>query len=41
MSEPDYARLTALVASMGYDTAMLRKVPQSWPAPADAGGGTP
>ncbi len=41
MSEPDYARLTALVASMGYDTTMLRKVPQSWPAPADAGGGTP
>lgn len=28
----DYTRLTARVASMGYDVAQLRKVPQRWPA---------
>ena len=31
ISEADYARLTAFIASMGYDTAQLRKVPQRWP----------
>jgi len=41
ISEADYTRLTQFVASMGYDTAKLRKVPQRWPATADEGGGTP
>jgi apolipoprotein D and lipocalin family protein len=41
ITEADYARLTGFVASMGYDTTQLRKVPQRWPAPARAGGGTP
>jgi apolipoprotein D and lipocalin family protein len=41
ISEADYARLTELIASMGYDTTRLRKVPQRWPATADAGEGTP
>jgi apolipoprotein D and lipocalin family protein len=31
ISEADYARLTAFIASMGYDTGQLRKVPQRWP----------
>lgn len=36
VSDADYARLSAFVASMGYDTTQLRQVPQRWPA---AGGG--
>jgi apolipoprotein D and lipocalin family protein len=28
--EADYQRLVAFVASLGYDTAKLRKVPQQW-----------
>jgi apolipoprotein D and lipocalin family protein len=39
MSETDYAHLTSFVASMGYDVAKLRKVPQRWPATVDARGG--
>jgi apolipoprotein D and lipocalin family protein len=38
LSELDYARLTDLVASMDYDVSKLRKVPQRWPAPAEAAG---
>lgn len=30
----EYSRLTAYVASLGYDLAKLRKVPQRWPASA-------
>jgi apolipoprotein D and lipocalin family protein len=41
ISETDYARLTGFIASMGYDTTRLRKVPQRWPAPAHAQGGAP
>jgi len=41
ISEADYARLEEFVASMGYDTTLLRKVPQRWPATADAREGTP
>ena len=41
VNEPDYARLTGLVASMGYDATKLRKVPQRWPAPARAHEGAP
>ena len=36
LSESDYARLTGFVASMGYDTSKLRKVPQRAPATASA-----
>ena len=32
LSDSDYARLTSFVASIGYDTSKLRKVPQRWPA---------
>ena len=32
LSDADYARLTAFVASLGYDLGKLRKVPQRWPA---------
>ena len=38
LSESEYSRLTSFVASMGYDTAKLRKVPQRWPAQPDAEG---
>ena len=38
LSEAEYSRLTSFVASMGYDTAKLRKVPQRWPARTDAKG---
>ena len=40
LSESEYARLTSFVASIGYDTAKLRKVPQRWPA-SSAAAGTP
>jgi apolipoprotein D and lipocalin family protein len=30
IAEADYQRLVVLVASLGYDTARLRKVPQQW-----------
>jgi apolipoprotein D and lipocalin family protein len=40
LSEPEYARLTEFVASMGYDLSKLRKVPQQWPVPSDVRGGT-
>jgi len=30
--EADYRAIVRMVASRGYDTATLRKVPQSWPA---------
>jgi apolipoprotein D and lipocalin family protein len=32
LSDADYARLTAFVESIGYDTSKLRKVPQRAPA---------
>ena len=38
LSDSDYARLTAFVASIGYDTTQLRKVPQRAPAPVAAEG---
>jgi apolipoprotein D and lipocalin family protein len=41
INEADYTRLTGFVASMGYDPAKLRKVPQQWPAPVRAPGGAP
>lgn len=41
LSEADYARLTDFVAAMGYDVTKLREVPQRWPDPAPARGGTP
>ena len=41
ISEADYARLTAFVASMGYDTAQLRKVPQRWPEATQTREGAP
>ena len=41
ISEADYARLTAFIASMGYDTTQLRKVPQRWPEAAQMRGGGP
>ena len=40
VSESEYSRLTSFVASIGYDTTRLRKVPQRWPA-GDAAAGTP
>lgn len=41
ISEADYARLTAFIASMGYDTAQLRKVPQRWPEATQKREGAP
>jgi apolipoprotein D and lipocalin family protein len=41
LSEADFARLSEFVASMGYDMTKLRKVPQRWPAPANATGTAP
>jgi apolipoprotein D and lipocalin family protein len=41
LSDADYARLETFVASMGYDTTQLRKVPQRWPAPPRAQGHAP
>jgi len=41
ISEADYARLTTFIASMGYDTAKLRRVPQRWPEPSPTPAGTP
>jgi apolipoprotein D and lipocalin family protein len=37
----EYSRLTAFVASLGYDAAKLRKVPQRWPAAATPQGSAP
>ena len=34
MADEDYAEIVDFVASIGYDTSALRKVPQSWPAGA-------
>jgi len=34
--DSDYERLVAFVASLGYDVAQLRKVPQRWPATGGA-----
>lgn len=34
ISDAQYQELTAFVATLGYDLAKLRKVPQQWPAPA-------
>jgi apolipoprotein D and lipocalin family protein len=31
--DADYAALVELLASQGYDTSLIRKVPQRWPAP--------
>jgi len=39
LDESDYASLVRFVASMGYDVAKLRKVPQHWPARVEAPGG--
>ena len=41
LSEAEYERLTGFVASMGYDVAKLRRVPQDWPAGSDGRGGSP
>lgn len=41
IDDADYARLTAFVASLGYDTARLRKVPQRWPDHASPQAGSP
>jgi apolipoprotein D and lipocalin family protein len=41
ISEADYDRLTAFIASMGYDTTQLRKVPQRWPATSATRDGAP
>jgi apolipoprotein D and lipocalin family protein len=41
ISEADYARLTAFIESMGYDTAQLRKVPQRWPEATPTREGAP
>jgi apolipoprotein D and lipocalin family protein len=41
ISEADYARLTAFIASMGYDTAQLRRVPQRWPEATQKHEGAP
>jgi apolipoprotein D and lipocalin family protein len=41
LSADDYSRLTAFVASLGYDLAKLRKVPQRWPAQAAPEGSAP
>jgi apolipoprotein D and lipocalin family protein len=30
IAEVDYERLVAFVASLGYDAARIRKVPQRW-----------
>ena len=35
MPDADYTRLTALIASWGYDVSQLARVPQQWPNPAD------
>jgi apolipoprotein D and lipocalin family protein len=37
--EADYRRLLAVVESQGYDVSKIERVPQSWPAAANPGGG--
>ena len=31
VAEEDYQRVVAVAKSLGYDTSLIRKVPQSWP----------
>ncbi len=35
MSDAELARYTRLIASWGYDTSLLKRVPQQWPNPVD------